>query len=293
MRVHLVDGTYELFRHFYAVPPRQAGDGREVAATRGVLSSLLQLLEDGATHVGVATDHVIESWRNDVYPGYKTGAGVDPALRQQFGLLEEVLGAFGFPVWPQVTYEADDALAAAARVADADERVARVLICTPDKDLAQCVRGRRVVQYDRRQRKLFDEDGVLGKFGVLPVSIPDFLALVGDSADGFPGLPGWGAKTAAAVLRRYEHLDAIPPAPGQWDVPGLRGAAKLATTLRDNLGDALLYRRLATLDAEGPDVGRVDDWHWSGPSPSATAHAEYLGAEPLLERARRLAARRG
>ena len=292
MIVHLVDGTYELFRHFYAVPARQAADGREVAATRGVLTSLVQLLEDGATHVGVATDHIIESWRNEVYAGYKTGAGVDPALRQQFDLLEEVLAAFGFAVWPQVTYEADDALAAGARVADADSRVERVMICTPDKDLAQCVRGDRVVQFDRRQRKLSDEAAVLAKFGVLPASIPDFLALVGDSADGYPGLAGWGAKTAAAVLRRYGHLEAIPAAPGQWDVAGLRGAAKLATTLQANLGEALLYRRLATLDDEGPEVGVVDDWRWSGPAGAAAKHADYLGAAPLLARCRRLSSRR-
>jgi 5'-3' exonuclease len=287
--VHLVDGTYELFRHFYAVPARQGPDGREVGATRGVLSSLIQLLEDGATHVGVATDHVIESWRNDLYPGYKTGAGVDPVLRAQFGLLEDTLAAFGFTVWPEVVYEADDALAAAATIAAADERVDRVMICTPDKDLAQCVIGDRIVQYDRRQGKLFDEDGVLAKFGVFPASIPDYLALVGDSADGFPGLPGWGAKTTAAVLRRYGHLDAIPDAPGQWDVAGLRGAGKLAATLRAGMADAMLFRRLATLDAEGPEVGEVDAWHWDGPGDDADVAARLVAGEALLTRAQRLA----
>ena len=288
VQVHLVDGTYELFRHFFAVPSRRDPEGREVGATRGVLGSLLQLLEEGATHVGVATDHIIESWRNDVFAGYKTGAGIDPALKGQFTLLEDVLAAFGFAVWPQVPYEADDALAAAAKVADADERVDRVLICTPDKDLAQCVRGKRVVQFDRRQRKLLDEAAVVAKYGVPPASIPDYLALVGDSADGYPGLAGWGAKTAAAVLARYGHLDAIPAAPGQWDVPGLRGAAKLAVTLQSQLGDALLYRRLATLDEDGPEVGTVDDWHWRGPGDEAEAWAERLGAEGPLARARRL-----
>jgi 5'-3' exonuclease len=287
--VHLVDGTYELFRHFFAVPSRQAADGVELGATRGVLSSLLQLLEEGASHVGVATDHVIESWRNDLWPGYKDGSGIDPALKGQFGLLEDTLSAFGFTVWPEVTYEADDALAAAAMVADADPRVERVLICTPDKDLAQCVRDQRVVQFDRRQRKLFDEAGVRAKFGVPPSSIPDYLALVGDSADGFPGLPGWGAKTAAAVLSRYGHLEAIPTAPGQWDVPGTRGAAKLAVALQDDLELAVLFRRLATLDAKGPEVGSVDQWHWAGPMDRAEAAAAYLGAESLLGRARRLA----
>jgi 5'-3' exonuclease len=289
MQVHLVDGTYELFRHFFAVPSHLDPAGLEVGAARGVLSSLLMLLEEGATHVGVATDHVIESWRNDVFPGYKTGEGVDPALKGQFTLLEEVLAAFGFAVWPQVPFEADDALAAGARVADADARVERVLICTPDKDLAQCVRGKRVVQFDRRQRKLLDEAAVVAKYGVPPASIPDYLALVGDSADGYPGLAGWGAKTAAAVLTRYGRLDAIPHAPGQWEVPGLRGAAKLAVTLQDQLGDALLYRRLATLDEEGPDVGVVDDWHWTGPTEAAEQYAAQLGAEGQLARARRLA----
>ena len=291
VQVHLVDGTYELFRHFYAVPSHRDPAGTEVGATRGVLSSLLQLLEEGATHVGVATDHVIESWRNDVFPGYKTGEGVDPDLKRQFPLLEDALRAFGFAVWPQVPFEADDALAAAAKVADADSRVERVLICTPDKDLAQCVRDKRVVQFDRRQRKLLDEAAVVAKFGVPPTSIPDYLALVGDSADGYPGLPGWGAKTAAAVLSRYRRLDAIPAAPGQWEVPGLRGAAKLAVTLQDQLGEALLYRRLATLDEDGPQVGTVDDWRWAGPTGGAEAWAARLGAEGPLARARRLGAR--
>jgi 5'-3' exonuclease len=230
VHVHLIDGTYELFRHFFAVPPHASADGREVGAVRGVLASLVGLLEEGATHVGVATDHVIESFRNDLYAGYKTGAGIDPALRSQFEPLEQTLAAAGFTVWPLVEYEADDGLAAAAALAAADRSVERIWICTPDKDLAQCVTGTRVVQYDRRQRATTDAAGVRAKFGVDPESIPDYLALVGDSADGFPGLPGWGAKSASAVIGRYAHLEKIPAAPEDWEVP-VRGAAKLAATL--------------------------------------------------------------
>ena len=222
MLVHLVDGTYELFRHFYAMPPEKNADGLEVAAIQGVLASMLYLLGDGATHLAVATDHVIESFRNDLWPGYKTGAGIEPALLAQFHPLEQALSAMGVVVFPMVEFEADDALAAAAAVAAADPRVARVLICTPDKDLAQCVFGERVVQFDRRARQMRDEAGVVKKFGVPPASIPDYLALVGDSADGYPGLPGWGAKSAAAVLARYGSIDQIPDRASQWDVHGAR-----------------------------------------------------------------------
>jgi 5'-3' exonuclease len=290
MRVHLVDGTYELFRHFYApgVPRRTAADGSEVGAIRGVVNSLLQLLDDGATHVAVATDHVIESWRNDLWPGYKTGSGIDADLWAQFWPLEDTLRTLGFAVWAETTYEADDALAAGAAVAAADPAVTQVIICTPDKDLAQCVRGTRVVQLDRRQRRLIDEAGVIEKFGVPPASIPDWLALVGDSADGYPGLAGWGAKTAAAVLSRYGHLEDIPAAPGQWDVPGLRGAARLATTLQSQFPDALLFRRLARLDVDGPEVGRVEDWRFRGPTGDVTALAEHLGDRSLAARIGRL-----
>src|SRR4051794_27881102 len=209
-QVHLVDGTYELFRHFYAVPSKITDGGEEVGATRGVLSSMLQLLGDGATHVGVASDHVIESFRNDLWAGYKTSAGMDPALLHQIPVLEEALVAMGVTTWAMEVHEADDALGAAAAIADADERVEQVLIITPDKDLGQCVRGTRVVQYDRRKGEIIDQDAVRGKFGVGPESIPDYLALVGDTADGFPGLPGWGAKSAAAVLARYVHLEEVP-----------------------------------------------------------------------------------
>jgi 5'-3' exonuclease len=228
--VHLVDGTYELFRYYFAVPSHVNRDGQEVGATRGVLGSMLGLLEDGATHVGVATDHVVESFRNELYAGYKTGEGIEPALRSQFELLEEVLGAAGFAVWAMVRHEADDAMATGAAIAAADARVERVFLCTPDKDLAQCVEGDRVVQLDRRKGIALGADGIIEKFGVPPASIPDYLGLVGDSADGFPGLPGWGAKSAASVLGRYGHIEAIPEDPESWDVK-VRGAAKLGATL--------------------------------------------------------------
>ncbi len=287
MHVHLVDGTYELFRYYFALPGHLDDDGMEVDAVRGVLGSVLGLLEDGATHIGVATDHVIESFRNDMWPGYKTSAGVDPELLAQFPLLEDALRALGVTVWAMVDEEADDALAAAARVAADDRRVERVLICTPDKDLAQCVADPRVAQLDRRQRRLFDEAAVREKFGVSPASIPDWLALVGDNADGFPGLPGWGAKSAATVLARYEHLDAIPDDPGAWDVT-VRGAPKLAATLVDGQREVLLFRDLATLRADAP-VGTVDEWGWRGPTAALEPLSDRLGAPELLTRARKAA----
>ena len=291
MRVHLVDGTYELFRYFFALPSHTTPDGREVGALRGVVGTLLGMLEEGATHVGVATDHVIESFRNDLWPTYKTGAGIDPALTGQFGPLEEALPVFGITVWPLVEYEADDGLAAAADMAAADDRVDEVIICTPDKDLAQCVGGK-VVQLDRRARKLLDTDGVVEKFGVLPESIPDYLALVGDSADGFPGLEGWGAKSAAAVLRRYRHLDAIPPDPGAWDVT-VRGAVKLAATLAGRLDDAVLFRRIATLERDAPVSTSVDELEWRGPRREVLDLAAEWDAGGLAERAVALARKRG
>jgi 5'-3' exonuclease len=244
--VHLVDGTYELFRHYYALPSALDENGREVAAVRGVVASMRGLVRDGATHVAIATDHVIESFRNALWPGYKIGEGIDPLLRAQFPLLEEALAEAGFVVWPMIEFEADDALAAAAAAAAADPCVGRVIICTPDKDLAQCVRGTRVVQLDRRKGTTYDEDGVIAKFGVSPESIPDYLALVGDAADGFPGLPGWGAKSVAKVLARYRHLEAIPGDPREWDVT-LTGSGKLADTLRRDRDRAFLFRTLATL----------------------------------------------
>ena len=287
MRVHLVDGTYELFRYYFALPGHLDDDGVEVDAVRGVLGSVLALLEDGATHVGVATDHVIESFRNDLWPGYKTSAGIDPPLLAQFPLLEDALRALGVTVWAMVELEADDALAAAAKVAAADSQIEQVVICTPDKDLAQCVTDPRVVQLDRRQQRVFDEAAVKEKFGVIPASIPDWLALVGDNADGFPGLPGWGAKSASTVLARYEHLDAIPPEGSEWDVT-VRGAPKLATALADGRKEVELFRTLATLRDDAP-VGAVDDWRWRGPTAELEPWSERLDAPDLLRRARKAA----
>ena len=287
MRVHLIDGTYELFRQFYGAASRHA-DRHRYQAAAGVVTSTLQLIEDGATHVGVASDHVIESFRNDLYAGYKTSEGMDPEILEQIPVMERALEAAGFTVWPMVEYEADDALGAAAAVADADDRVEQVLIVTPDKDLGQCVRGTRVVQFDRRKREIIDADGVTEKFGIPPASIPDYLGLVGDSADGFPGLPGWGAKSAGAVLAVYGHIEDIPPAAGKWDVPGLRGAAKLSATLQAQLDDAILFRRIATVETD-IDVGTVDDWRWTGPSDGFATIAEEIGAPGLAGYATRLA----
>jgi 5'-3' exonuclease len=261
--VHVIDGTYELFRHYYALPSARDADGREIAAVRGVLASLRSLLRDGATHIGVATDHVIESFRNDLWPGYKTGEGIDPDLFAQFPLLEEALVAAGITVWPMVEFEADDALAAAAVAAGADPRVERVIICTPDKDLAQCVRGTRVVQLNRRTRTFFDEAGIVAKFGVPPQSIPDYLALVGDAADGFPGLPGWGAKSAAAVLAKFGHLEAVPVDPRAWNV-NVSSPGKLAQTLQRDRDRALLFRNLATLRTDIPLFDDVETLRWKG-----------------------------
>jgi 5'-3' exonuclease len=291
MQVHLVDGTYELFRSFYAkVPGHRDPQGVEVGAVRGVVTSMVMMLDDGATHVGVATDHVIESFRNELWEGYKTGEGIDPELRSQFPLLEEALAAFGFTVWAMVDEEADDGLAAAAHVAAADSRVERVVICTPDKDLGQCVGGK-VVQLDRRNRRLLDAAGVREKFGVDPESIPDYLALVGDSADGFPGLPGWGAKSAAAVLGRYGHIEAVPDDARQWDV-AVRGAATLAETLGRLRELALHFRVIATLRADAP-VGRVDEWRWSGVGDGFDVWNERLGSDGLRRRTTALAGARG
>ena len=285
MQVHLVDGTYELFRHFFPLPSHVTAAGEEVAATRGVLGSVIQLLEGGATHVGVATDHVIESFRNDLWPAYKDGSGVEPTLKSQFQVLEDALEALGVAVFAMVEFEADDALGAAASVAAADERVERVWICTPDKDRGQCVGGK-VVQLDRRLNKVLGVDGVREKFGVDPESIPDWLALVGDSADGFPGLSGWGAKSAAAVLARYKHLEHIPEDVKEWDVD-VRGAPKLAFTLVKERELAYLFRVLATLRLEAP-VGTVDEWEWKGPTDEWPAMCERLDAQNLIPRTNRL-----
>jgi 5'-3' exonuclease len=265
--VHLIDGTYELFRHYYALPSARDRDGREVAGVRGVLASILGMIHQGATHVGVATDHVIESFRNRLWTGYKTGAGIEPDLLDQFQLLEDAMSAMGVAVWPMVEYEADDALASAAAAAARDTRVDRVIICTPDKDLAQCVRGTRVVQLNRRTRSFRDEAGVVGKFGVPPASIPDYLALVGDAADGYPGLPGWGAKSSAAILARYGHLESIPADWRTWHVNAARPEV-LAATLAREREHAFLFRDLATLRTDLSLFGSVDDLEWKGPTPA-------------------------
>ncbi|MFP3907500.1 MAG: 5'-3' exonuclease H3TH domain-containing protein [Acidimicrobiales bacterium] len=290
MDVHLVDGTYELFRHFYAVPSHVTDDGREVGAARAVVGSMFMLLEDGATHVGVATDKVIESFRNELWPTYKDGSGVDPALMAQFPLLEDTLDAAGFAVYAMVDHEADDALAALARSAAADDRVERVLIATPDKDLAQCVDDR-IVQYDRRKGTVSGVAEVVEKFGVAPGSIPDWLALVGDTADGFPGVPGWGAKSAATVLARWGHIDAIPDDPADWDLT-VRGAARLAASLAEHRDDALLFRRLATLVDDLDLIASVDELRWTGPRPGFAEVAAAIDAPGLAERAEQLAERR-
>jgi 5'-3' exonuclease len=284
MDVHLIDGTYELFRHFYAVPEAQDVNGREIGATRAVLRSVLSMIEQGATHLGVATDHVVESFRNDLYPGYKTSAGVPPALLSQFPILEEALDAMGVMVWPMVEYEADDALASAATKAAQDERVRQVIICTPDKDLSQCVKGARVVQLDRRRGILRDEAAVEAKFGVKPTSIPDYLAVLGDSADGFPGITGWGEKAAAATLSRYRQLENIPRNWQEWH-PSIGNARRLATSLFQSWDDALLFRKLATLRLDAPVFESMDDLRWKGPRPSFPELWRVMDATDLVGRA--------
>jgi 5'-3' exonuclease len=265
MDVHLVDGTYELFRHYHAVPSSRDANGREMGAVRAVVGSVLGMITAGATHIAVATDHVIESFRNGLWRGYKTGAGIEPDLRAQFTPLEEALTAAGIVVWPMVEFEADDALAAAAEAAARDARVDRVIICTPDKDLAQCVRGTRVVQMNRRTRTIRDQAGVVAKFGVLPESIPDYLALVGDAADGYPGLPGWGAKSTAAVLAKFKHLESIPADSREWGVNAASPGA-LALTLARERDDAFLFRTLATLRTDIDLFESVDQLRWQGPT---------------------------
>jgi len=279
MKVHLVDGTYELFRHFFGAPSHRNAAGQEVAAVRGVVGSVLQLLEEGATHVGVATDHIIESFRNDLWPGYKTGAGVDPELWSQAWPLEGALIALGVVVWPMVELEADDALASAAAVAADEQGVEQVLICTPDKDLGQCVQGSRIVQVDRRKRMVIDEEGVVAKFGVAPSSIPDYLALVGDSADGFPGLAGWGG------------IEDVPADAAEWEVP-VRGAPKLAATLQADYAHAVLFKDLATLRVDRSLLDEADELRWRGPTAEFAKVCDVIDADGLISRAERLAAAR-
>ncbi len=295
VRVHLVDGTYELFRHFYGAPPRASSEGGEVGAVRGVVQSVLSMLAAHASHVGVATDHVVESFRNDLWPGYKTGAGVDEVLMAQFPLLEAALVAMGVVVWPMVELEADDALASAAAVAADDRGVEQVIVCTPDKDLAQCVRGTRVVQLDRRKDVITDEEAVRARYGVGPASIPDWLALVGDSADGFPGLQGWGKQSASTVLGHYQHLEAIPASASDWD-PALRravrSAPKLADRLASQIDDALLFRDLATLRVDRSLLASVRDLEWRGPTDDFEDIARFLRDPALADRAASLGSRR-
>ena len=277
MEIHLIDGTYELFRHYYALPSAHDREGHEVAAVRGVLASVLGMIKGGATHIAVATDHVIESFRNQLWPGYKTGEGIEPDLLAQFPLLEEVLTAAGVVVWPMVEFEADDAIAAAVIAASKEKSVTRVIICTPDKDLAQCVSGTRIVQLNRRTRVTLDESGVMQKFGVSPESIPDYLALVGDAADGYPGLPGWGAKSSAAVLAKFLHLEAIPKDCCEWRV-NAANAGSLAATLCREWENALLFRRLATLRTDIRLFDDVDQLRWRGPTPAFDVLAARLDA---------------
>ncbi len=296
MIVHLVDGTYELYRQHYGQAVRSSEPAPN-AATIGVLNSTLQLLQEGATHVGVATDHVIESFRNDLWHGYKTSEGMEPEILTQIPIVEEALRSMGVTVWAMEEFEADDALASAAAVAAADPEVSQVRILSPDKDLGQCVIGDRVVQVDRRKMSkgedgLVNEAAVVAKFGVPPSSIADYLGLVGDTADGFPGLAGWGAKSAAAVLARYGHIEDIPESAGQWDVPGLRGAPKLAASLAENRDLALLFRRIATTVTTVP-VGHPQEWFWSGPTDDFAEFCADLGAPHLAEKAAGLARSRG
>lgn len=284
MDVYVIDGTYELFRHFFAVPSAADVNGQEIGAVRAVLHSVLSMIERGATHIGVATDHVVESFRNDLYPGYKTSEGVPAELLSQFPILEEALQAMGVVVWPMVYYEADDALASAAAKAAQDSRVTQVLICTPDKDLSQCVVGARVIQLDRRHNTARDEAGVVAKFGVKPQSIPDYLAVVGDSADGFPGVPGWGTKAAALTLSQYPHLEDIPKDWQQWH-PSIRRARLLSTSLFNLWEDALLFRTLATLRLDVPVFDTVEDLRWKGPLPNFEGLCNRMKSPGLLSRA--------
>jgi len=290
MKVYLVDGTYELFRHFYALPSYINRRGEEVAAVRGVVGSMFSLMQEGATHIAIATDHVIESFRNDLWADYKDGSGIDPRLRSQFDLLEDALQSAGFIVWPMVQFEADDALAAGAALSAADDRVEQVIVCTPDKDLSQCVVGDRVIQLDRRRRKIFNRQGVIEKFGVAPEFIPDYLALIGDSADGYPGLRGWGPKSTAAAIRRYGHLEDFPS--GSLDLP-VKNSGSLCAAFSNQRDMALLFRRLATLVTQDVIHSTVDELCWRTPPEDFNAMCQRLESPALLERAQSLSRNRG
>jgi 5'-3' exonuclease len=283
MDVYLVDGTYELFRYFFAVPGATDKDGQEIGAVRVVVSSVLSMIEQGASYIGVATDHVVESFRNELYSGYKTSEGVPPELLSQFPILEEALQAMGVLVWPMVYYEADDALASAAVKAAQDQRVNKVLICTPDKDLAQCVQGQRIVQVDRRRNIVRDEPAIVAKFGVSPPSIPDYLAVVGDSADGYPGLRGWGEKAAAVMFSHYPHLEDIPRNWQEWH-SSIKRARTLCDCLLNSWDDALLFRTLATLRLDVPVFDSIEDLRWKGPRADFEEYAQRLNLTGLLDR---------
>ena len=291
MNVFLIDGTYELFRHFYAVPNFTNAAGQEVGAVRGVVRSVLSMLEDRVTHIGVATDHVVESFRNKMWPGYKSGEGIDPVLMSQFPLLEQALTAMGVQVWPMIEFEADDGLASGAAKAASNPEVEQVFICTPDKDLAQSVVGTRVVQFDRRLAEVRDASAVKVKYGVGPASIPDYLALTGDTADGYPGLPGWGAKSSSLVLARYGDIESIPDSVDVWDVK-VRGAAKLAATLAKNRELALTFRDLATLRTDAPVFDTVDELKWGGPREDFIDYCTQMDAPAIYRRVDRLAIQR-
>ena len=291
MNVFLIDGTYELFRHFYAVPNFTNATGQEVGAVRGVVRSVLSMLEDRVTHIGVATDHVVESFRNKMWPGYKSGEGIDPVLMSQFPLLEQALTAMGVQVWPMIEFEADDGLASGAAKAASNPEVEQVFICTPDKDLAQSVVGTRVVQFDRRLAEVRDASAVKVKYGVGPASIPDYLALTGDTADGYPGLPGWGAKSSSLVLARYGDIESIPDSVDVWDVK-VRGAAKLAATLAKNRELALTFRDLATLRTDAPVFDTVDELKWGGPREDFIDYCTQMDAQAIYRRVDRLAIQR-
>jgi len=289
MKVHLVDGTYELFRHYFGAPSHITSEGYEVGATRAVLASMLSLLEQGATHVGIATDHTITSFRNELYEGYKDGSDIDPDISGQFHILEDLLEAAGFIIFPMVEFEADDALASAAVRSTVDKRVEQVVICTPDKDLGQCLTpDHKIIQYDRRKKLEMNYEAIIEKFGVPPESIPDYLGLMGDTADGFPGLQGWGAKSSSSVLAAYNHIEQIPEDFEKWEIP-VRGAKKLANTLNENRNLALLFREIATLSYDVPTFGSIDELHWEGPGSDFVQIAEKLDATRLIERAERLA----
>jgi len=292
LQLHLIDGTYELFRAYFGAPPALSADGFEIGAARGLLRGMAALLRDPAcTHIAIAFDHVIESFRNDLYDGYKKGEGIEPDLLVQFHPLEEALRAMGLVVWAMAEFEADDAMASAVSRVLGDKRTGRIHICSPDKDLAQCVSARRVVMLDRRKNVLMDEKGVRAKFGVSPWSIPDYLAVVGDSADGYPGVPGWGAKSAATLLARYRFLEDIPKDPDKWDVK-VRGAARLADSLIEHWDEALLFRELSTLRTDAIPPFPLDELEWTGPKPGFDELCERLGALRLARGVHELAARR-